>query len=304
MPLRTANKPRLMSTRITTKIQPVEPRSVSYPHSCFSDFWLIFRQVNGPKLRQTALVGLSKVIRKILLKFSPMPIPEAISGHQPDGSTSDRTHLAAVPLPFVASSRANGNLLGFALVPPRDLSASEWTSLLRTLENWQDDNRCRDKHQETLDLPINLGNVGVWKVRKLSTGPAPRTLSQEAWCRPSRMWLSSSPVALDRNPGDLTTRNHAKSSRTIDEARKSLRDSILRLGLPTPVQIELLPYAPLSGSAMARAFCPFPSEPGRTRRVLTHAMIRFEQPVIGPILVGAGRYLGLGLFWPQPEESM
>ena len=33
-------------------------------------------------------------------------------------------------------------------------------------------------------------------------------------------------------------------------------------------------------------------------RGLTHAVIRFAEPVQGPVLLGAGRFIGLGIFRP------
>ncbi len=296
-------EPRVMPARFATYAKPVEPKALSFPCSCFSDSWLTFRRIDGPRLPQTSLVGLARIIRKVLLRYYPKPIPEVISGHQADGSTSERDHVAIVPLPLVASYQATGHLLGFAIVPPRDLSDPERANLGEALRSWEKENRNRDDEQDLPSLPVNLGNVGVWIVRRLDTESAARTLLEKTWCGPSRIWLSSSPVALDRNPGDLATRDQAKLARAIEEAKLTIRDSILRLGLPAPAEIEVMPHAPLPGSTKARAFRPFPSEPGRTRRVLTHAKIRFQEPVIGPILLGAGRYLGLGLFWPQTEES-
>lgn len=39
-------------------------------------------------------------------------------------------------------------------------------------------------------------------------------------------------------------------------------------------------------------------------RFLTHAVIRFSQPVEGPVILGAGRFVGLGLCRPiQLAES-
>jgi CRISPR-associated protein Csb2 len=33
-------------------------------------------------------------------------------------------------------------------------------------------------------------------------------------------------------------------------------------------------------------------------RALTHAVIRFSEPVAGPVILGAGRFVGLGLCRP------
>ncbi len=297
-------EPRVMPAKFVTYARPREPELPEFPSSNFSSSWLVFRRVAGPKLPNQALVGLARIVRKVLLRYCPQPVPELISGHQTDGTTSERQHLAIVPLPFVGSYRATGHLLGFALVPPVGISEQEQASLVRALRNWEDKTREGRDIEDLPELPIYLGNVGVWRVRRLEHEFTARTLSEATWCGPSRVWISSSPVALDRNPGDLSSRDPVKLAKAVEEARESIRRSLIRIGVSVPVEVELLPSAPLPGCVKARAFCPFPAEPGRITRVLTHAMLRFEEPIKGPILLGAGRYLGLGLFWPQPAESM
>jgi len=36
-------------------------------------------------------------------------------------------------------------------------------------------------------------------------------------------------------------------------------------------------------------------------RLASHALLVFPEPVRGPVLLGAGRYFGLGLFRPLPD---
>ena len=77
-----------------------------------------------------------------------------------------------------------------------------------------------------------------------------------------------------------------------------MRVAVAHVGLPAAVRVTVLPAAPIAGAAKAKHFPPFPPEPGRPRRALVHAALEFEREVEGPILLGAGRYLGLGLFRP------
>ena len=59
----------------------------------------------------------------------------------------------------------------------------------------------------------------------------------------------------------------------------------------------------LVGGRAARQFPPF-SQNGRdgrrVRRQLVHASLTFEEPVAGPLMLGSGRFLGLGLMRPTP----
>ncbi|MFT3769150.1 MAG: type I-U CRISPR-associated protein Csb2 [Minicystis sp.] len=75
-----------------------------------------------------------------------------------------------------------------------------------------------------------------------------------------------------------------------------------RIGLPRPARVTVMPAAPLAGADKVRHFPAFKAGNG-TQRVLVHATLTFEEPVRGPILLGAGRYLGLGLFRPLRDHG-
>src|SRR5206468_12235118 len=92
-----------------------------------------------PDLRACAAVA--KTIRDTLLSGYQRiglgnEIPEVISGHAPDASPSSSPHVAIVPLAFAGFAYADGHVMGFALVPPRDSSILEdeaFRKALRTL---------------------------------------------------------------------------------------------------------------------------------------------------------------------------
>ena len=91
--------------------------------------------------------------------------------------------------------------------------------------------------------------------------------------------------------------------KAIDEATETVRRACERIGLPRPVNVTILPAAPWAGAAKAQHYPPYPEMPGRTQRVLTHVRLELPSRVRGPILLGAGRYLGLGLFRPEVEHA-
>jgi len=72
-----------------------------------------------------------------------------------------------------------------------------------------------------------------------------------------------------------------------------------RIGLPVPTRIEILGRSLFAGAPEARRFMPYPAQEGATRRVCVHVEILFDRPVEGPILLGAGRFQGLGLLRPM-----
>lgn len=294
-------EPRLMPARFEsyTQLAPVEEAQI--PRSLFSDDWIVLRRVGGPSLPMVATVGVARSLRAALMSHAPEATPEILSGHMPDGRPSERDHLAIVPLPFVGHYRASGAILGVALILPRDVSQDERRAIFSVVDAWERAVRLED--EDTPRLPVTIGVAGVLELERVEWGAAQSSLRAATWCQPARVWHSVTPVALDRNPGDLRSRDPQKVAKAVSEAANTLRRACARIGLPDPCDIEVLPTAPVAGAAKAKLYPSYPQAPDRTRRVLTHVRLEFAEPVWGPILLGAGRYLGLGVFRPEAPHG-
>lgn len=293
-------EPRVMPARFQRYTERPATVESAMVRSVFGEDWIVLRRVSGPSLPMAAGPGVARTLRRALLAWADragVPISEALSGHKPDRSPSEDDHVAFVPLPFVGHARATGDLLGVALVLPRALSHVARRQVFAPLAAWEDAERLDD--EDTPELTLTLGQAGQWRIERLDERAAQSTLRSDTWCRPSRAWVSATPVALDRNPGDLSSRDPDKLAGAVANAVESVSQACVRIGLPRPTEVAILPAAPLSGGAKAHAFQPFPSEQGKLRRVLTHARLVFGEDVRGPLLIGAGRYLGLGLFRPE-----
>ena len=79
-------------------------------------------------------------------------------------------------------------------------------------------------------------------------------------------------------------------------------ESCRRQGLPEPAEIDVGKTCWQRGSPRAvpgkGGFALMPVKPGQPARQQVHAWLRFDQPVEGPLLLGAGRYRGYGLCKP------
>lgn len=108
---------------------------------------------------------------------------------------------------------------------------------------------------------------------------------------PARIWRSVSPVLLSRTGAPFET---------------SLRTALEQAGYAdcTSYELRRTPYFPRQ--PRADAAWSLPRAPGGARwladRRSSHAEIAFAAPVAGPLLVGDGRFLGLGLFQAVREE--
>jgi CRISPR-associated protein Csb2 len=186
-------------------------------------------------------------------------------------------------------------------VVPRRLAAADRTALRRLLARWE--SRQDERHasgRAVLEIaggtlpPVRVVRVDVadkWSLR-------PRT-----WCRRAARFITATPIALDRHPGNLRSNHRRTAHKAAIEAQRTIADACERIGLPRPVSVEISLAPLLAGAQHVRDFLPWPGRPGRTARARVHADIRFDRLVRGPVLLGAGRYFGLGLCLPVREDE-
>lgn len=299
-------EPRVLPCRFQRYRRVGQSTAESIGTSHFGDDWIVFRQVGGRRLLQTIGVAGARAMRGALLKHSESPAPELLSGHAENGGPSETPHVAIVPLPFVGHPHATGELLGLALIFPRAADEAQRRAVLRAIGLWEEERR-RQLDDELVDTPpleLTLGHAGVVTMERVEWGLAPlKTLRSSTWCHPSRSWVTATPIALDRNPGNLFARDPEKVAAAYEEAERSIAAACERIGLPAPSYVQIHPSVPLVGSTKARAYPPFPDDPSKNQRVKVHARIEFPVRVRGPLLLGAGRYYGLGLCWPLSTEA-
>lgn len=268
--------------------------------------WIVLRRTGGPPLSLTRTVDVALAVRGALLRHAESPGEEVLSGHAPNGQPSRAPHLIIQPLPNVGHRHADGRIMGVALVLPRAADTPARAALLRALGRWEAQARS-EKGQEDDDAPTLTLGLGIGteiEVERHTWGePGAAALRSSTWCEASSEWISVTPVALDRNPGELGHRDPAKSAAAHRAAAEIVARACENVGLPLPQSVEILPSGTWPGFAKAAQFPAFPSEPGKLRRVKVHARLRFSQGVAGPIILGAGRFVGLGLFRPVREQS-
>jgi CRISPR-associated protein Csb2 len=287
---------RVMPSSFQRYVRPSAPTERRAPTTAFGQDWIVLRRVDGPRLPSTRAVDVARTVRKALLKGYGEDAPEILSGHRGPGEPSERPHLAILPLPFVAHERADGTILGVALVLPHAATKDERRAVYRAIRGWQDAERTGD--EETTTLPVLLGKAGKLLLVALEEDALQSTLLPKTWCARATTWASATPLALDRNPGDLRSSDAKKESAAYADAEETIAVACERIGLPRPTRVTAMPAAPIAGGDKARQFPPYQTGKPPIQRVLVHATLTFERPVEGPILLGAGRYLGLGLFRP------
>ncbi len=264
--------------------------------SVFSTEWVLFERVGGARPVASRATDLARALRGALIELhGDHDLPATLSGHTESGPT-EQPHVAYVPLPFVGTEHADGALMGCALVLPREFCDQDRELLLRLVAKWE-----KERSNQRGHLTLAGGTLPAFSVRRVDVS-AKAALDPARWCHASARFITATPIALDKNPGNLRSNKDGTARKAALEAQQSISDACVRVvgARPSSVEVSLAPL--LAGSQHVRDFLPWPGRPGRTPRVRVHADIRFERPVKGPLLLGAGRYFGLGLCLPVVDR--
>jgi CRISPR-associated protein Csb2 len=251
-----------------------------------------------PSIRVAEVAG---VLRATVFHHAQDPLPEGLSGHRPDGLPSTKPHVGFYALPWVGSPHADGRLMGMAIGIPHGVDVESRRALLKGVGKWE-----AGAEQAVRPLSLNLGRSGRLILERVTGASELVTLRPWVWIKAARHWVSATPVALPTHPGPLGKGTAAARSKAWLRAERSVRDACRHVGLPEPREIALSLHPFIPGIRPAHSFPAFRQGMSRGRpiaRRLLHASVTFEEPVEGPLLLGAGRYLGLGLMRPRPSKS-
>jgi CRISPR-associated protein Csb2 len=292
----------------------VSDASARHTSSAFSQQWIVLQSLDRRAPLMTAVPYIADILRRTLIKYADsLPTSEhfplalkhgtldLISGHARDGSVSTVAHLAIVPLARLGDQYADGQLHGLALVPPQLASVAEaeiFDDVLRAC--------LADASDSDGRISLTLGErFGLWHLQEMTSQPPLFTLDVSRYCTASTTWTTATPIVLDRHP------------KKDGDTEAIIQRACTHVGLPAPTVLPHKHCALTGGVAAwssvreggntqrwARRWGP----PNGTKdvfagRPLTHATLQFPVPVAGPLLLGAGRYLGLGLCVPISEPS-
>lgn len=233
-------------------------------------------QFSGLRPQPQLATSMTEALRTAVLRAAKDTAPMALHGHGANG----RPHVAFLALPDVGHAHADGHLLGLAVAVP-DLPAPERAAVLRAVLGLR-----RPDRNGLVELTVpRLGTV------ELTYQPGlvrPWGASPQRWRRGSRRWISATPVVLDRYP------RHPEQ--VVAEVQRCLGT----VGLPEAVDVQVSAEPLLPGAARLRPL----DLPRQARgRLFRHVAVTFDRRVSGPVLVGAGRYLGVGLLAPMQMDG-
>lgn len=291
---------------------------VRAPSSVFSPDWFVLRDAGGNVPALETFPFVAWLLRRALIsvvdrEMAPLLLPDEkaaalsqISGHDANGAPATSPHVAFVPLANVGwNAYSSGRLMGVGLIPPL---APQDSFLLDVLDEAIRRASVERPDADSADgrvLILTLGAFGEWWLTP-ATGDERASLNSARFTRSSKVWSTITPIVLDRFP------------KTDGDAERIISVACTHIGFrEPPIRVVVHNEAGVPGAPPARPRSSQAIGEGAwltrwrktdggwedrfDRRPRTHATIEFAEAVRGPVIVGAGRYQGFGLFMPSGQ---
>jgi CRISPR-associated protein Csb2 len=254
--VRRVPSPVRLAPRLSSQTRPSPP-------STYSDV-IIFTLVGRRRIPGWCAPQLAEALRSAILRAARDRAPEVLHGHRADGLP----HVAFLALPDVGEPSSDGSIMGMAVAVP-ELPTAQRTLIMRAVQGiW--------RRNRTATVTLHVPGVKTAVLRHEPGHVRPWVASPKRWRQGSRRWTTATPVVLDHFP--------KRRSQTEQEIRESVR----RAGLPEPLQVRFSTEPMLKGGIVLR---PRDLPEQARQKLYYHVDLTFEQPVAGPVIVGAGRYL-------------
>ena len=276
---------------VTTEFYP--PSESKPPGTLFEyENTVTFEDAGGfcPSLSAFPLVA--KRLRDALLQIADekgIPIPTLLSGHDSDTRPTRNTHLSIVPLADIGWEYSQGRLMGLAIVWPRKVEDEDRRNVLRVLGEFT-----KEDGKNGSAGSLHFGRNGSWRLA-LSLEPARASMKfRPRYTRSAKRWSTVLPAVLDRHP----------KNRPAQDVAAIVERACFNLGLPREavdgVRIDQLhKYAAVRAApSIGDVSRSLPKDSPYRGRPLAHLILNFQRRIQGPVILGAGRFRGLGLCLP------
>jgi CRISPR-associated protein Csb2 len=264
---------------------------------------MVFADDGGfaPSLHAFPLVA--KRLRDTLLKTADreqIAIPRLLSGHEADRRPTAEPHIAIVPLADVGWEHSRGRLLGLALVWPRCMPEEDRKTALKVIASFL--------RSGAPDVPLlgserdqfgrlHFGRDGSWQIA-VEPESDRASLRFGRYARAGRRWATVLPVVLDRHPKD----------KPGEDLASVIVQACVNVGLPPRaldgIDIEIHKHSAIvAAPSVKEVRQALPADSRYRNKPLCHLVLTFPRLIRGPLLLGAGRFRGLGLCLPVDDGA-
>lgn len=255
------------------------PRTIEMKNK-FGDY-ITFRFNDSQSIPLASAYMILAAARNAFLSLYPEPLPEEISGHSGDGTPSGKHHLAVIAHPDMGHHYADGHIMGLSFLFPAGI----------------DEQARKSAEYAAAKLKVitigKLGIIGVNRVYADMMPNMPGSLRISTFRRPHTVWATTTPALFGKHPRKSAVGVGRDGGSVFQEACEMV-------GLPKPVEVNMGPSSAFEGVPLARDFV----VPKKFREYLkTHLVIRFAEPVRGPVILGSGRFAGFGVCKPYSGKD-
>ena len=262
--------------------------------------WIVFElEPRHRRIPMTRTVELARVLRGSVLSHVADPPPEGVSGHLADGTPTSAPHVAFLALPYVGREHADGRIMGLVISLPS-----------RTWRRGAPGHFARDRQ---------MGAGARRPAAAAADGPRRHCRDEEEaasvrFGESSLLGLGAAVAMVDfghsRGVAHASGRSPQGKPPGAGQsvgARRGRHRQVLRAcrpPQPIAVRASLVPH--LVGARPAQDFPVFRQGRGTSAGVvrrLVHASVEFPDEVSGPLVLGSGRFMGLGLMRPADRTA-
>jgi CRISPR-associated protein Csb2 len=233
--------------------------------------------IEGRALDGRLAARITTELRRAVRARAERDIP-AIHGHH----AGDQPQVCFVALPFVGAEHADGHILGLGIMFPRALERSDAATVAAALP------------AEAHTMELTCGALGVLVLRRVAPLDLQRLvwgLRAERWRGPATRWCTAYPIVFDRY---LKRR---------DDPEEELRRTVERSRYPAPTEVQLSRYPLISGALDLAPIDTVRRKGEQGYKPYRHAILDFEAPLEGPVVIGSMRHYGLGLCVPLGDHA-
>ena len=259
------------------------------------------------QIRQSLAEELTKALSKrgAAAAVTPEEVERLVTGRGANDPDKSR-RVQVSPLPSIGHAHADGLLRRVLVSVPNDFPIAP-ESVRRALT------RCEFEIEYPSQRPLKF------QLAVIDETDDSELRMRERYVGRARVWRSVSPVILPgRRQSSFNTTTSPSQSQAVDRARVDAKRrvdretlfqrALIHAGLTgvTEFRLRQEPFDPHQPRANADWRLPV-SAGGEKRawlsnRPLVHAEVTFDKPQNGPVLIGDGRFLGLGLFRAVMDE--
>lgn len=293
-------------TKVTGQLflQPPKPRFRSVAFDCPPVqllFDLVPKGANWPLIRPAALVERARdAAAKRLWTALPekkVLVERVIIGSRDSTDNDKAARIRIAPLPSIGHQHADHAIRRILVTVPPDCPISrddiEWTFSGLDLS---------DVDAETGEVLVDRQFIRASDERMLGHYGA---VSEKQ----SRRWRTVTPAALPESVArrridplkrNEQAKNGAERRNEVERASSAVMAALRHAGVSEAVQSVRVQREPFQARG-ARAE-DFAAGTRFSKHWLWHVEVEFSDPVAGPLIIGDGRYLGLGLMAPVAEQ--